>query len=449
MESRGKKLLGLTKKLPCGNRIPLQNLSSNVPRSDFELAMDKCRKYLNNLKSPVKLRRRTTPELAVENPNFSDEQEASKNAEETEVELGVGLANDVPKVVGNQAGHVSFGDMGFMNFSGHRECEDIDQNTNIDEASDNYGNLDETEVNDPNLDDHAVASGSAEKEQNVVEPPVADIRKWIGILAIKKTEKKPPKSDRAAKKGFKDNFLTIKFKLSDIQARAGTIPDFALFLKDNVHSPDAKPSAPHAGKYLAYIQGEITDKFFSKTGISFNDDDFFLCKNEVDLAEDRALPVLKAVELAGLGARNVVEENLVEVHHVEVQEESSDEVETETESDQMEQSDSDVDAFDMAKSAKKVTWGAPERHSESSGSSGGVLVHGRGAQKTLSKEKKKKQSDKKKHAKEATNKTKTDILEENSSKAGPSSSRGRGTGSTRGRGRGSSRGRRGGTGKNR
>ena len=115
----------------------------------------------------------------------------------------------------------------------------------------------------------------------------------------------------------------------------------------------------------------------------------------------------------------------------------------------MEQSDSDVDAFDMAKSAKKVTWGAPERHSESSGSSGGVLVHGRGAQKTLSKEKKKKQSDKKKHAKEATNKTKTDILEENSSKAGPSSSRGRGTGSTRGRGRGSSRGRRGGTGKNR
>ena len=49
--------------------------------------------------------------MAVENPNFSDEQEASKNAEETEVELGVGLANDVPKVVGNQAGHVSFGDM--------------------------------------------------------------------------------------------------------------------------------------------------------------------------------------------------------------------------------------------------------------------------------------------------------------------------------------------------
>ena len=101
MESRGKKLLGLTKKLPCGNRIPLQNLSSNVPRSDFELAMDKCRKYLNNLKSPIKLRRMTTPELAVENPNFNDEQEPTENEYETEDELRVGMTNDVPKVVGN------------------------------------------------------------------------------------------------------------------------------------------------------------------------------------------------------------------------------------------------------------------------------------------------------------------------------------------------------------
>jgi hypothetical protein len=64
MESRGKKLLGLTKILPSGNRIPLQNLSSNVPRSDFDLAMDKCRKYLNNVKSPTELRRMTIPELA-------------------------------------------------------------------------------------------------------------------------------------------------------------------------------------------------------------------------------------------------------------------------------------------------------------------------------------------------------------------------------------------------
>ena len=138
MESRGKKLLGLTKKLPSGNRIPLQNLTSNVPRSDFELAMDKCRKYLNNLKSPTELRRMTIPEFAVEKPIYIDEEEASANVEETETEteLRVELADDMPKVVGNQAeptsGHVSFGNMGFMKISGNGECDDIDQNSNFD-----------------------------------------------------------------------------------------------------------------------------------------------------------------------------------------------------------------------------------------------------------------------------------------------------------------------------
>ena len=101
--------------------------------------MDKCRNYLNNLKSPIKLRRMTTPELAVENPNFNAEQEPTENVYETEDELRVGMTNDVPKVVGNQAGpiggHASFGDLGFL-VSGNGECEDIDQNSNIDEASD-------------------------------------------------------------------------------------------------------------------------------------------------------------------------------------------------------------------------------------------------------------------------------------------------------------------------
>ena len=171
MESRGKKLLGLTKKLPSGSRIPLQNLSSNVPRSDFELAMDKCRKYLNNLKSPIELRRMTTPELSVEKPLYIDEEEASANVEEADKELGVEEANDVPEVVDSQAepisGHVSFGDMGFMNVWGNRESEDIDQNSNLDDAR-----LDETEVNEPNF---AVASVSGEKEPTVVDSPVADI----------------------------------------------------------------------------------------------------------------------------------------------------------------------------------------------------------------------------------------------------------------------------------
>ena len=54
---------------------------------------------------------------------------------------------------------------------------------------------------------------------------------------------------------------------------------------------------------------------------------------------------------------------------------------SEEESEVEENSDDDaVNIFDMSAHAKRVSWGAPEReNSESSQSSGGVLVHGRGA----------------------------------------------------------------------
>ena len=63
--------------------------------------------------------------------------------------------------------------------------------------------------------------------------------------------------------------MTVKVKLSDIQRKAGTIPDFAFFIRDNVHDPKARPACPHAGKYITYMKGNLSEKFFSKSGISF------------------------------------------------------------------------------------------------------------------------------------------------------------------------------------
>ena len=76
---------------------------------------------------------------------------------------------------------------------------------------------------------------------------------------------------------------------------------------------------------------------------------------------------------------------------------------SEEESEVEENSDDDaVNIFDMSAHAKRVSWGAPEReNSESSQSSGGVLVHGRGAEKEVSKEKKIKKASNKKRAKAA------------------------------------------------
>jgi hypothetical protein len=62
--------------------------------------------------------------------------------------------------------------------------------------------------------------------------------------------------------------------------------------------------------------------------------------------------------------------------------------------------------------ARRVSWAAPDRESsESDMSSGGVNVYGRGAEKTISKEKKKKKLEKKKRSKDAAKKTSVDILE--------------------------------------
>merc|ERR1712179_14414 len=100
-----------------------------------------------------------------------------------------------------------------------------------------------------------------------------------------KRQVKGIKSKICKKKGFKENTLTVKFKLSEIHAKAGTFPDFALFIKDNVHSPDVRNAANYAGKYITFIKGNLADKFFTEEGISFDPKEFFICENGVDLTE--------------------------------------------------------------------------------------------------------------------------------------------------------------------
>ena len=295
--------------------------------------------------------------------------------------------------------------------------------------------------------DATAETSKSKRRKSVTNKTVIEARK-SHVKDVKK--KKGEKSDRAAKKGLKDNFLTLKVKISTLHCKAGTCPDFALFVKDNVHDPKAPHACAHAGKYLTYTKGNICTKFFSKAGISYNARDFFLCENEVDLVEDRELPVQKALEQVS----NKKKEPLVELaddetsEHGNAVDENSSELSPETEKDE---SDSDIeqDIYNMKEVAKKVSFGAPLRNSESSDSSHGVITYGRGAEKEVSMEKKKKKSDKNKSAKEASRKTATDILateelasgtigrvEAGGSKQGKGRGTGKGRTPTRGRGRG-------------
>ena len=49
-----------------------------------------------------------------------------------------------------------------------------------------------------------------------------------------------------------------------VQSKNGTGLDFALFIKDDLYLPEVIPPTNHAGKYLTYIKGDITKKFFLK-----------------------------------------------------------------------------------------------------------------------------------------------------------------------------------------
>ena len=77
--------------------------------------------------------------------------------------------------------------------------------------------------------------------------------------------------------------------------------------------------------------------------------------------------------------------------------------------------DSQVDIYNMRKSARKVTFGAPARESEASDeSSHGVHTYGRGAEHRVSEEKKKKNVARKKQSKESSARAAVDLLESDS-----------------------------------
>ena len=221
-----------------------------------------------------------------------------------------------------------------------------------------------------------------------------------------KSKKDKGKSEEAIKKGFKNNFLTVKFKLSALHVKAGTVPDFALFVKDDVHDPSVTNSAKHAGMYLSYFKGDIGDKFFSKQGIRYNPRDFYVCENEIDFREDRIGPFLKTnKDTTKKSANNNQHSEVIE--SPEEQDDIDDDISSEAEDEEI-QSDSNededvestLDLFDMQKVARKVSWGAPNRESSAgSVSSAGVNVYGRGAEKSVDKGKKKNKSDDKKQDK--------------------------------------------------
>ena len=494
------KCLGMAKK-----RQPLANLSSlnhGLPRPAFNMAMDKCQRFVDRLRTPGEMRRMDVHEMENIEPMYAVDvaqdalliQDAltAQDAPSTEDALLSKEANDsarldAPKQV---SGVVSFGMLGFFNLNnlnkpsvtasaddeeslGKKDSETeeyADPEKDTEEQNDHTIVLEQQKANgctpaDKSHADLDETGGTIGNKRRRVfgSPKVAKkkVRKSTTVvwkdLADKIKAKKDKKSDEAAKKGFTNVFLTVKFKLSALKTKAGTVPDFALFVKDDVHDATVVNSSKYAGRYMSFVKGNMRDKFFSKQGISYNPDDFYMCENEIDLKEDIVGTYLKTnsnsavvgeettEQVEGTSMRRV-EDTSDKVDKTYVSNHESNDEEEEDSANVISHTNSDVestlDLFEMRTVPKKVSWAAPLReHSEHSDSSGGVHVYGRGADKPVDKEKKQKRSENKKHSKASSERTSNDILDsveivqrKDKGKAMPGGRGGKGRSSSRGRG---------------
>ena len=97
-----------------------------------------------------------------------------------------------------------------------------------------------------------------------------------GVKQVKST-----KSRKNMTRSMKDQFLTIKKSVANLQKIHGVDAEFMLIVKNNIQSTGAKNSAPTAGKYMVISEGKLKELFFG-SGVKF-DENFVIMENDFDM----------------------------------------------------------------------------------------------------------------------------------------------------------------------
>ena len=97
-----------------------------------------------------------------------------------------------------------------------------------------------------------------------------------GVKQVKST-----KSRKNMTRSMKDQFLTIKKSVANLQKIHGVDAEFMLIVKNNIQSTGAKNSAPTAGKYMVISEGKLKELFFG-SGVKF-DENFVIMQNDFDM----------------------------------------------------------------------------------------------------------------------------------------------------------------------
>ena len=92
---------------------------------------------------------------------------------------------------------------------------------------------------------------------------------------------KTSKSKKNMTRSMKDQYLTVKKSVANLQRIHGVDADFMLIVKNNIQSTGAKNSAPTAGKYMVIAEGGLNEQFFG-SGVKF-DENFVIMKNDYDM----------------------------------------------------------------------------------------------------------------------------------------------------------------------
>ena len=97
-----------------------------------------------------------------------------------------------------------------------------------------------------------------------------------GVKQVKST-----KSRKNMTRSMKDQFLTIKKSVANLQKIHGVDAEFMLIVKNNIQSTGAKNSAPTAGKYMVISEGKLKELFFGSE-VKF-DENFVIMENDFDM----------------------------------------------------------------------------------------------------------------------------------------------------------------------
>ena len=97
-----------------------------------------------------------------------------------------------------------------------------------------------------------------------------------GVKQLKST-----KSKNNMTRSMKDQYLTIKKSVANLQKIHGVDAEFMLIVKNNIQSTGAKNSAPTAGKYMVISEGKLKELFFG-SGVKF-DEGFVIMENDFDM----------------------------------------------------------------------------------------------------------------------------------------------------------------------